>query len=175
MEANYEACHSEDCDFDKCDGHARSHSSTKASSRRKWTGWPTQWAQNQSRHEGQIKPDQKGRLLEIGEITRYEMAPLQTRNGLSIGRVVRSTFFAANENPMHLALIGMQQDRFTMAAGVIDRMIARYERRRRFENVTDSRCRNNFEATRRHICSELQAGALPTLQPPTAWAQFLCW
>jgi hypothetical protein len=48
---------------------------------------------------------------------------------------------------MHLALIGVQQDRFTMAAGVIDRMIARYERRRRFENVTDSRCGNDFEAT----------------------------
>jgi hypothetical protein len=47
---------------------------------------------------------------------------------------------------MHL-VIGVQQDRFTMAAGVIDRMIARYERRRRFENVTDSRCGNDFEAT----------------------------
>ena len=74
------------------------------------------------------------------------MKDAATEEVLALGRVVRPAFFAVDQQIINLVIPSVQQDRLASATGEIDRMIARYEYRRRFHNVADSWWRNHFEA-----------------------------
>ena len=57
------------------------------------------------------------------------------RFSLGIRRIVRATAFTMNQQAMNLIFLGVQQDRATMTACIIDRILAGLEYRWSIQNV----------------------------------------
>jgi hypothetical protein len=68
---------------------------------------------------GQFIAKSRGASLVKIEHPDGEMPRTLRWRSLGIRRVVRSAVFAANEETVNLALVGMEQDRFAMTASVI--------------------------------------------------------
>jgi hypothetical protein len=81
---------------------------------------------------------------------------------LGFHRIIRSAACAVDQDPVNLALVGMQQDGAATAAGIIHRMFARREHGRRLQNDTDCRCGDYFKGdlASGHDTLPTQAGAL---------------
>ena len=65
--------------------------------------------------------------------------------GRSFGGVVRAAGRAADCKPVHLSFVGVHQDTATVAAGVVHRVRASDQSRRRFKDASHARSHDNFK------------------------------
>jgi hypothetical protein len=89
---------------------------------------------------------------------------------LRLCRIVRSALQTIDQQVVHLTLIGVKQDRPTLAAGIINAVVARPKDWRRGHDMTGPRCVTSFNATFGISVTRallVQAGALPNSQSPT--------
>jgi hypothetical protein len=93
---------------------------------------------------------------------------------LQVSRIVRPAPGAANREIVHLAIFGVQQDRAAMAAGIVNRVVARIENRRCADHGANPWGGNGLQAdftVRRFLmgghssCSYATGGSVS--QPPT--------